>query len=315
MTNPDDGRPTYAAGWYADVNAPGSERWYDGTAWTEHVRPVQTPLPPEVAAATAATAAYPAPVAEAVTTAYVAPPSPSVTPATAGPVTKRPWYKRKGIIIPVAIVGGLIVVSGIGSALGGGRDDIVADQPLAAQTPEAETEVVVEAVMVDVPNVVGMSGSDAQAALSALGFQIDVGGGDVTMPVTAQDIAAGAQAEEGSTVRLTLQEKPKLTLGQENALDGAEQYLDFMPFSRAGLIEQLTSEYGSGFAPEDAEFAVATLEQAGKVDWNAEAAEAAQSYLDAMSFSRDGLYDQLTSSYGAGFTPDQANAGLAAVGY
>ena len=46
-----------------------------------------------------------------------------------------------------------------------------------------------------------------------------------------------------------------------------------------------------------------------------EAAEAAKSYLDVMSFSRDGLFDQLTSSHGAGFTADQANAGLAAVGY
>lgn len=95
----------------------------------------------------------------------------------------------------------------------------------------------------------------------------------------------------------------------------AEDYLEFMPFSRAGLIEQLTSEYGSGYELADAEFAVSALEETGKVDWNVEAAEAAQSYLDTMSFSRSGLYEQLTSEYGAGFTPEQANAGLAAVGY
>lgn len=50
-------------------------------------------------------------------------------------------------------------------------------------------------------------------------------------------------------------------------------------------------------------------------DWNAEAAEAAQSYLDTMSFSRDGLFDQLTSEFGSQFTAEQADAGLAAVGY
>ena len=55
--------------------------------------------------------------------------------------------------------------------------------------------------------------------------------------------------------------------------------------------------------------------QSGAVDWNAEAAEAAESYLETMSFSRDGLFQQLTSEYGSGFTPEQANAGLAAVGY
>lgn len=39
MTTPNEGQPTYPAGWYADVNAPGTERWYDGIAWTAHVRP------------------------------------------------------------------------------------------------------------------------------------------------------------------------------------------------------------------------------------------------------------------------------------
>ena len=228
--------------------------------------------------------------------------------------TKPAWYKRKGIVIPVAIIAGVIVVSGISGAINGGGDEsreVVAEKPAVSQVVEKEVAV----VMVDVPDVVGLTGSEAQAALSALGFKADVGGGDLAMPVTAQDITAGAQAEEGSTVRLTLQEKPKPTIAQDNALRSASQYLKAMPFSRDGLIKQLTSEYGAGFAPADAEFAVATLEQTGKVDWNAEAAEAAKSYLDVMSFSRDGLFDQLTSSHGAGFTADQANAGLAAVGY
>lgn len=232
--------------------------------------------------------------------------------------TKRPWYTRKGIVIPVAIVGGLIVVSGISGAIsGGGEGNIAGDKPATSHVPKEEQAPVEEIaqVFVDVPSVVGMTGTEAQAALSALGFKVDEGGGDLAMPVTAQDIAAGAQVEEGSTVRLTLQEMPKLTIGQENALRSASRYLDFMHFSRTGLIGQLTSEYGEGFAPEDAEFAVATLEQTGKVDWNAEAAEAAESYLEMMSFSRDGLFEQLTSSYGEGFTAEQANAGLAAVGY
>jgi len=300
MTTSDDGRSVFAAGWYADVQVPGTERWYDGTAWTEHVRPIQTP----------------GTVAEV----PIAPHADSASgPASPAHSSKRPWFKRKGIVIPAAVVGGIIVVSAIGGAVGGSGEDVVAERPVASQSPSTETgeEVAadVEPVMVDVPNVVGMTGADAQSALSAVGLQADVAGGDVTMPVTTQDVAAGVRAEEGSTVRLTLQDKPKLTLGQENAIRSATQYLDVMPFSRAGLIQQLSSEYGSGFAAEDAEFAVATLEQSGQVDWNAEAAEAAQSYLDVMSFSRDGLYDQLTSEYGAGFTPDQANAGLAAVGY
>lgn len=34
-----------------------------------------------------------------------------------------------------------------------------------------------------------------------------------------------------------------------------------------------------------------------------------------MSFSRDALYDQLTSEYGSGFTDKQAKHALKAVGY
>lgn len=298
MSTPDDNHPTYAPGWYADANIPGTERWYDGTAWTEHVRPIQAQ------AATASNAG----VAAAATAVFTAAPG-----GTAQAAVKAPWYKRKKIVIPVAIVAGIIVVSGIGGAIGGNRGGgaPVAEKPAASQAPDEEVAV----IMIDVPSVIGMTGEEAKSALSALGLQADTGSGDLAMPVTAQDVAGGAQVEKGATVKLTLQEKPKLTIGQQNALKSAQDYLSVMPFSRAGLIQQLTSEYGSGFALEDAEFAVATLEQTGKVDWNAEAAEAAQSYLDLMSFSRDGLFEQLTSTYGAGFTAEQANAGLAAVGY
>jgi len=29
-------------GWFADANQPGYERWWDGHAWSEHVRAVST---------------------------------------------------------------------------------------------------------------------------------------------------------------------------------------------------------------------------------------------------------------------------------
>jgi Host cell surface-exposed lipoprotein len=42
------------------------------------------------------------------------------------------------------------------------------------------------------------------------------------------------------------------------------------------------------------------------VNWNEEAVEAAKGYLDTGSFSRNGLIQQLSSSYGDGFTRAQA---------
>ncbi|TQK43441.1 uncharacterized protein DUF2510 [Streptomyces sp. SLBN-118] len=36
---------TTPAGWFPDPNTPGTERWWDGTAWTAHTRPVQAQVP------------------------------------------------------------------------------------------------------------------------------------------------------------------------------------------------------------------------------------------------------------------------------
>ena len=92
----------------------------------------------------------------------------------------------------------------------------------------------------------------------------------------------------------------------EQALKSAQNYVDALHFSRQGLKQQLTSEYGSGFSEEAAEYALEHVD----VDYKEEAVEAAQSYLDAMSFSREGLKQQLTSEYGSGFTEEEAEYAL-----
>lgn len=111
------------------------------------------------------------------------------------------------------------------------------------------------------------------------------------------------------------EEEEKLTLGQKNAIASAESYLSFMGFSRHGLIIQLSSEYGDGYTVEEAEFAVQYLEDNGLVDWKEQATRSANSYLQTMSFSREGLKEQLTSEYGEGFTEEETEYALKAVGY
>lgn len=143
-----------------------------------------------------------------------------------------------------------------------------------------------------------------------------------------------------------------MTAGQKNALRKAESYLEFMPFSWQGLIDQLVYEK---FSQEDAMYAANNCgadwnEQALKkaasylefsgfsytgligqlefdkfshelavyaadncgADWNEQAAKKAASYLDFMAFSRDGLIDQLEFD---GFTHDQAVYGAEQNGY
>ena len=95
-----------------------------------------------------------------------------------------------------------------------------------------------------------------------------------------------------------------MTPAQLQAVLAAKNYLSMgSGFSRAGLIKQLTSSYGSGFPRAVAVFAVDSLH----VNWNEQAVLAAKNYLSIGSgFSRAGLIRQLTSSYGSGFTYAQA---------
>lgn len=96
-------------------------------------------------------------------------------------------------------------------------------------------------------------------------------------------------------------EDPQVT----NARRSAQSYLDLMGFSRQGLIDQLSSEYGDQYPVDVATAAVDSLD----VDWNAEAVEAAESYLEISGFSHAGLVDQLSSAYGDQFTREQAEHG------
>lgn len=104
------------------------------------------------------------------------------------------------------------------------------------------------------------------------------------------------------------------TKSQEQAIKSAKRYLEYSAFSRQGLIDQLSSEYGEQFPVEDATFAVDYLESTGQVDWNEQAAKSAAHYLEFSSFSRQGLIDQLSSEYGEKFTVEQAEYGATAVG-
>ena len=119
---------------------------------------------------------------------------------------------------------------------------------------------------------------------------------------SADSSGVSAQAPRLATSRTEAPPEPELTAAQENALEAAQNYLEFGGFSRQGLIDQLSSEYGDGFKKKDATFAVDHLD----VNWKKEAVETAESYLESGSFSLDGLIEQLESEYGDQFTHAQA---------
>ena len=101
--------------------------------------------------------------------------------------------------------------------------------------------------------------------------------------------------------------EPKVSMEEQQAVASAQDYLDYGAFSKDGLIDQLSSEYGEAFPKDVATRAVESLD----TDWSAEAVESAESYLEFDSFSCSGLVDQLSSEYGEQFTVKQAkHAGI-----
>jgi Host cell surface-exposed lipoprotein len=125
--------------------------------------------------------------------------------------------------------------------------------------------------------------------------------------LSACDIATSSDTAGKSHHQAGTKDKPaapKYTVAQQNAIQSAQNYLSIgSGFSRAGLIQQLTSKAGSGFKLDDAVFAVNHV----KVDWNKQAVLSAKNYLSiGTGFSRTGLIQQLTSKAGSGFTLAQA---------
>ena len=88
----------------------------------------------------------------------------------------------------------------------------------------------------------------------------------------------------------------------KSALRKAKSYADTMNMSKAGLYDQLTSEYGEKFTIEAAQYAIDNI----TVDWKENALKKAKLYQETMSMSPAAIYDQLTSEYGEKFTAEEA---------
>ena len=75
-----------------------------------------------------------------------------------------------------------------------------------------------------------------------------------------------------------------------------------MHMSKARIYDQLTSENGEKFTPEEAQYAIDNI----KGDYFEAALKSAKNYQETMNMSKDAIYDQLTSEYGEKFTAEEA---------
>ena len=79
-----------------------------------------------------------------------------------------------------------------------------------------------------------------------------------------QDKSTEPKEEQSATDNSKDDQVPK---EYKSALNKAKSYSETMHMSKAGLYDQLTSEYGEKFSAEAAQYAVDTIE----ADWNANA--------------------------------------------
>jgi Host cell surface-exposed lipoprotein len=129
--------------------------------------------------------------------------------------------------------------------------------------------------------------------------------------LTVATVTPGGTPSATATSAPAAPAAPAMTTAQQQAVEAAQGYLSMgSGFSQESLIKQLTSSYGSGFAQADAQFAVNYLNP----NWDAQAVEAAQGYMQMGGFSASSLTQQLTSDYGDGFTQAQAEYAVAKVG-
>lgn len=254
------------AGWYPQPD--GTQRYWDGASWTEHVAPGggQGHGSAQVGAADSHSGGSTFASSEA--------------PASAEslPSSQRPWFKKKRYVVP----GGLVTAFVLIGALGGGGDD--ANKPQAALEASASSSALPSPETPAAPKTTAPATAEPAPEPST---------STAPKPAPAPAPTKAAPAPEAKSAG---------TVSQLNALRSAESYLEFKGFSKKGLIDQLSSEYGEGFPRKDAEWAVENLD----VNWNEQAVRAGQSYLDFKGFSRSGLIDQLSSDYGDQFTKKQA---------
>ena len=153
--------------------------------------------------------------------------------------------------------------------------------------------------------VLGIGGDDSDSTASS-----ETSSQTSTADESTEDSAdetTGEAEEEPATEEEPAEEEPaepEMSTEQANAVRSAENYLEFMPFSKQGLIDQLSSPAGDGYPQEVAVFAVEHIED--DVDWKEQAVKAAENYQELMGFSREGLIQQLTSEAGDQYTQEQA---------
>ncbi len=221
--------PTTPAGWYPDSQ--GAMRWWNGTAWTDHVQQGTSPQP---------------------------------APQT-GAKTKKPWFKKPVWWAAAAV---LAIVAAAGAS-GAGGDESSKDSPSAASdssAPEPDEPVADSSDAEDDAEEAAPEEEPKPTKKPEPKFTVSQ---ENAIESAQSYLDYAAFSEKGLIDQLSSKygdgfprkdavfavNHIKVDWNAE-AVESAKSYLEFSSFSRQGLIEQLTSEYGDQFTMKQALYAV-----------------------------------------------------------
>lgn len=212
-------------------------------------------------------------------------PQSAMPPQAPGGQKRKSWPARHKVLTGLIAFGALVVIGAAASA--SNKPSTTAPDTGAAGSSASASAAV---------------SSASAAASSAPSTASDAGATGSSSASASAAVSSAADGSAPSTAAVPA--NPPMTTAQQQAVEAAQGYLGMgTGFSYQGLLKQLTSSAGNGFAQSDAEFAINYLNP----NWDQQAVDAAQGYLGmGTGFSQQGLLKQLTSSYGAGFTEAQA---------
>ncbi|KAF6585023.1 Ltp family lipoprotein [Paenibacillus sp. EKM211P] len=127
-----------------------------------------------------------------------------------------------------------------------------------------------------------------------------------TTDTKAVSTTANVEKKEEPKVKTEAKEE-SVPREHKAALKKAMEYAETMNMSKAGIYDQLTSEYGEHFDKKAARYAIENI----VFDWKGNALKKAQSYAETMNMSNPAIYDQLISEHGEKFTKEEAKYAIA----
>ncbi|WP_207760009.1 Ltp family lipoprotein [Bifidobacterium primatium] len=250
---------------------------------------------------------------------------PSIIPAKQTSNANASLSNAKKYIVPIVIITVMVfgILSIVYGAVSGGDDTESASSsqessPLYSETPTVTDTPTHERTATGITaTYLGplINGTEINSQNTGIEVKVQyddgtdetVSGWTVVNPgkVTYQKETTFTIDYQGQRTQLKLTGEPPYEY--QNALTQAQQYSDNMYMSKAGIYQQLTSEYGGKFDNDAAQYAIDHV----KADWNKNALKTAENYQKQMSLSREEIRSQLTSPYGEQFTQSEADYAVA----